>query len=1404
MSKVLGLDLGTNSIGWAVVESDVKNGEIAISKLNEKGVIIFQEGVKNEKGNEKSKASERTGYRSARRLIFRRKLRKYKTLLTLSKYEMCPLNINDIKKWKNSNFKEYPKNKEFLNWLKTDDSINKNPYYFRDQASRGKIEKLDLGRAFYHIAQRRGFLSNRLDASDNTIIEDNAPQIENIIEEANNKINMLQELNIYFNGFDKNNDTEKPLFRLQKDFFGLIKNSKEDISILKDRLIERLYRKENLGLVKQNIFAITEKIKEGGFETLGQYFYSLYSKEKIRKNYTGREEHYLKEFELICKTQGLEGIHYGIKDPDKKYYGIVKELYKAIFFQGPLKSQKELVGKCSFEKNKPRCSVSHPLFEEFRMWQLLNNIKIKTKNDDRLRFLHRDEKERIITKFYRKSKPYFDFIEIKKELGINNVYNYKDNVTISACPTSAQLKSIFGDNWKEINIEYTTKDVNGNNIKRHVDYHDIWHILFTYTSIQKLEDYAVQKLKLDNRKAKAFSKIHLKKEYANLSLKAIKKILPYLKKGYIYSHAVFMSNMDKVVDSNIWNNDKFRNELDEKINMTITYSGIESQIIQIINGILKTYKDKNEPFKKERIGDYKNLIRESLEQYLGKERWKGLEGKEYILNNAFSDFIKHYKMRSKKGEFIKAKRLDEKIKDLLLGYSEGGVVYCSDERKLDKLYHPSDIETFKPAFIKGKEGYVLGLGSPQTPSVRNPMAMRSLFQLRNLINSLLIEGKVDRFTKINIELARELNDANKRAAIRNWQKENEVYNKKISKRIKEYYAILSKEIEPTENDILKYKLWEEQNEICLYTGKKISISDFIGANPKFDIEHTIPRSVSEDNSQMNKTLCDINYNRNVKKNKMPNELPDKEVILQRIEHWKKKYENLESEISRLIRATKTATTKEQKDRIIQKRHRLSFERDYFKGKYERFIIKEINAGFKNSQKVDIGIISKYARAYLSSVFERVYSVKGSMTAEFRKAWGLQESFIDEFGQKQYKPKERSKHIHHCIDAVTIACMDKKRYDALAYSWGLEEKGDLENARKILKNTKPWPSFTQDMKKLEEEVFVVHRTKDNVGKQTKKKWKKRGIIQRNDKGNTIFLQGDTVRGPLHRETFYGAIAQDANGTVKRDKNGKIIPNFVVRRELTKLKKSDIEKIVDPGVRIIVKKAVENGFIKFGNSGAKIDDNVTIWQNEAKKIPLKKVRVYTPYVKSPLKNFKKQRDESKQEYKREYHVDNDENYCMAIYENAEKNKRSAKIVTMLEAGQQFKLSVKKINKNNNLVNKDYNGQKLKYILTKGMMVLLYDKTPLELKTFDKKRLIGRLFEITQLDKETSGIKLLHHQEAREKKEITKAMGLKIGMKGGKNIDQYKSYPWIKVSPNNFDVLVEGYDFNISITGEIEFLG
>ncbi|MCF6214419.1 MAG: type II CRISPR RNA-guided endonuclease Cas9 [Flavobacteriaceae bacterium] len=1489
MAKILGLDLGTNSIGWAILDDDKDE-----NKLEDKGVLIFTEGVKKVKGQEKSKAAERTGFRSARRLNFRRKIRKYQTLLVLAKYKMCPLTIDEVIECRKSNFKRYPTRPEFLKWLTTDDDLNINPYYYRDKSSRKNIGKYELGRALYHIAQRRGFLSNRLDQTDDNLIKLKKDEIQDLINnDSLNKIELLNEIETVFESYElkeKNkkdcvNATEEKLWSIRKYIINVIENKIKGkdyskIEEVKKEIGRYINKPENLGAVEGNITELNKAIKDANCKTLGQYFWKLYQEDrnnienKIRNNYTSREEHYLEEFEIICKAQELESIDDSKKDANERYSGIVKEFYKAIFYQRPLKSQKGLIGKCSLEPNRTRCSVSRPEFEKFRMYSFINTIKLKAPEDEKFRFLNQDEKEKITSKFYRKSKPTFAFEDIKSVLGKECFYNYKDKATVSGCPTIANLKIIFGDDWKNVIYKnYTNKtiknrktgEVIGEKTKDDV-ITDVWHVLSTYTSEEKLKDFALNKLNLNIKAADKFAKIHLKKDYANLSLYAINKILPYLKAGLLYSHAVFMANINTLVKPERWKNKEDRTLIENEVGEIINHHQEENKLVFVINSLLQNCFNNNFNYSKEAESSYKTDLEKALKKEFGVRNWSTKSNKEQILSNAFEKFIQLLK----ECKHLKTKRIDEKILEFL---SDNDLLITE---KANKLYHPSDIEKFSSVKLKDREGgiikingkEVVGLGSPDVGSIKNPMAMKALHQLKKLINALIIEGQIDENTKINIELSRQLNDANKRKAIEKWQNDKKELYQEYKKKIKELYKketgdelkeVTNSDIEKftyaleqredgkivSKEDILKYTLWKEQNHICIYTGKTIRLSSFLGANPTFDIEHTLPRSRSWDNSKINKTLCENKFNRDTKKDSIPTELPDKiyNEILPRIKHWKDKYESLNDEIEKLIRQSRNATDKEKKDRFIQRRHYLKMEYNYWKGKYSRFTMEEIKDGFKNSQAVDIGIISKYSRAYLKSVFKKVYSVKGEMVAEYRKAWGLHDTFKDKWGRTQYKPKDRSNHIHHCIDAVTIAAMNKNKYDKLAHAWGLEDKGDFNTAKKELENEKPWKTFTEDVRNLENEVFIVHQNRDILPIQTKKFERKRGKIQyvleyekdnngnyiRDEKGKKIpqkdkeekliykldengkripkIQQGDTVRGPLHLDTFYGAIAKDKEGIIKKDDNDNIIPNYVVRKELSKLKKSDVAKIIDANIKAIVEQAQKEGLISFNKNGAKVSEE-GIWQNKEKQIPLKKVRIYTPSVKSPLKDFKKHATPflSKKEYKQQYNVVNEENYCLAIYEGVNdsgKIFRDKELVNNIEGGNYYKLSNSNHRREYDLVPNPHekSNLSLKYILKKGLMILIYKISPDEIWELSQTQLLGRLFEITQLDVEKSAeIKLLHHQEAREKKEITLFMGLKTGMKGGKNIDNSKQFPWIKVGVNKFDCLVEGYDFKITPTSKI----
>lgn len=1341
MTKILGLDLGTNSIGWAIVE---KNGGDHFNLL-EKGVRIFQEGVKIEKGVEGSKAAERTDFRGARRIKFRRKLRKIEVLKVLSANDFCPnLTSEALDNWR---FKKvYPTSELFKEWYLTNEEEMKNPYYFRYLAItklldlKQRKDRFILGRAFYHITQRRGFLSNRLEGT-----------------------------------------------------------------------------KESEGAVKKDISEINQA---KGTKTLGHYFWEKYQAgEKIRDTYTHREEHYLDEFERICDFQKIDT---ELKD----------KLHKAIFFQRPLKSQKGLIGKCVFEKNKQRCSASRPEYEEYRMLCFINNIKIKTPDDEKLRFLVADEKDRIKPLFLRKSKNHFDFEDIAKKLAPKNQYkyfkesrknpedwlfNYQMNTTVSGCPISARFIEIFGNDFMNIEHPYIRESDKKAAL---ININDIWHVLYTFDSNEKLRDFAGKRLKLTDDQIERFLAIRPTKEFASLSLKAITKILPWLQQGLIYSHAVFLANMGQIVPKEIWNKSENKKLIINEISKIIDTQNEVKTINEIVNGIIKTYKDDNFVWSDEAFRIFKLELVKKLKEHYGENTFDQFSEnkKKQIETSVFELFSECMKKNMGRGEFVKIKRIDERIKEFLTDH------FDVDETNLKKLYHPSAIDVYKPTVMKEDGKYYLG--SPMVSTIRNPMAMRGLHQLRKVVNELIKNNLIDENTKLNIELARDLMNANERKAYQDWQRANENKRKEYAGKIKEHLKIGS---EPSETDILKYQLWEEQNHKCLYTGNEIAIHEFLGENPRYDIEHTIPRSISFDNSQVNKTLCDNVFNRKIKGNRIPALLSNHDEVIERIQHWKNSYENLHSQMQIATKQARTSVDKESKDKAIQKRHRLRYEYDYWRSKYYRFLMKDVPSGFKNSQIVDTGIITKYARLYLQTYFNKVYTVKGNTVADFRKIWGLQE---------EYEKKARVSHANHCIDAITIACITKENYDNLAAFYHKWEEYYQKGVDKLPPVEKPWPTFTPDVKKIEQEILVSHYTPDVLPKQTKKKLRKRGVIQYNKKGEPIYLQGDSVRGSLHQQTFYGAIEQEV---VSKNGEPEKKIRYVVRKKLEEIEDSNLTNIVDPTVMEIViearkaekalrkdldsikkslSKAGENEEMSLKEEIAKIEREIqslyVLPNRRGAPVQIKKVRIFAP-VTNPI-HLKEHRDKSRKyskPHKEFFHVANDGNYMMAIYEKIDQNgncKRDFEVVNRIEAGKFFKYSVQKELKPQGLGGEEYLLPKvksiknfelqLKAILKIGKLVILWENSPAEIWELPIVEVNKRLYKIAGLstnrvksgDKyyEFGNILLRYHLEA------SPATNLKTC--DGKYSSDEDHIPQRKLSHNQFNALVEGFDFTLNALGEI----
>lgn len=1295
--RILGLDTGTNSLGWAVVEKH----QDGTYQLIDKGSYIFQEGVKIEKGIEKSRAAERREKRSSRRKYFRLRLRKIETLKVLIKNELCPpLSKEELNLWHTR--KQYPINEAFLEWQRTDEAALANPYYYRYRCLTEELDftseadRFVLGRALYHLAQRRGFLSNRLDST---------PENES-------------------------------------------------------------------GKVKESISELSKQMKEAGCEYLGEYFYKLYAEKgntvRLRTRYTDRNEHYKKEFYAICKKQRLSA-------------QMIKELERALYFQRPLKSQRHTVGKCILEPDKMRCAISHPAYERFRMLQFINNIKVQTDEREGLRHLTAKEIAEIEPLFYRVSKSNFDFEDIAKKLAGKNNYQsikekgekaYKFNYDmlqgVAGCPTIAQLRQVFGENYREAMVACFAPDV------RTADEAEdtIWNALSFFDDEEKLKAFGMNKLHLDADAATKFAAIRLAKDFAALSLKAIRKILPFLEMGISYYFAAMFAkaeglrnDKDAVLDI-LGELEFFGNHVTCIRNILVHEYNISFEVLNEHFNLAEINRQREtHDFGKIQIHTARQKVKQWIPDIDSSTLWAlgylYAKRKEIFGNEASEDDV--YSIFTD----IEAKmRLDKHtIPEIIHRELVSRGLITEDT----KLYDPSVIETYPDAKFN-EEAQAVQLGSPKTNAIRNPMAMRSLHKVRTVVNALLRQGIIDQNTEIHIEYARELNDANKRQAIAKRNKDLEAKRKKAADEIKQELGIVA-----TDDDIRKYLLWEEQEHVCLYTGQEIALSDFIGANPKYDIEHTIPRSVGGDSTMENLTLCDSWYNREVKKNQIPTACPNYDTtwtapngkvltpILPRLEKWQKKVEELNAEIHKI--RTSAASTKDIKDGQIKKKHGKKMERDYLNDKCRRFTMMEVPEGFSLRQAAGIGLVSKYAGLYLKSLFpkerrhEQLRVVKGTLTATFRKLWGIQD---------EWEKKSRDNHIHHCIDAITIACIGSNEISQMGAYYYDDERGKQPQFRK------PWPTFTEDIKRIENEVLVVHDTPDHLPMIHEQRFV-------NTPTGKHEVKGHSARASLHQDSYYGAI--NRNGETK----------YVIRRALdANFKDSDIKNIVDDTVKAIVEAAAKEH--KNIQNALK---NGPIYMNKEKGIEIKRVRCYASNVTRPL-NIRQQRDASRHDYKRQFHVANDSNYALVIYEGmvGKRMKRDFELINNLDAARFFNADR---NDWPTIAPATKNDLPIRYQLKIGTQVLLMDKCETTLNFENTAELKKRLYKVVGLSILNVGnssygrIVLRFHQEARNATDI-------------KYIDgEYQvAEPFregVRMLHTQFHALVEGVDFKLDALGHIK---
>lgn len=334
----------------------------------------------------------------------------------------------------------------------------------------------------------------------------------------------------------------------------------------------------------------------------------------------------------------------------------------------------------------------------------------------------------------------------------------------------------------------------------------------------------------------------------------------------------------------------------------------------------------------------------------------------------------------------------------ILPYLEEGMVYSDAMQKAGHNHSEHNFE--KQKFLGTKEVYdAIG-------GVTSPVVKRALSQTVKVIDAVIRQYGSP--YAINIELARDMSmTKDERDKLK---KENDARAAK-NEAIREIIAKLN--AMPNSTNVLKYKLYEEQDHKCAYSMETLDINHLF-EDGYYEIDHIIPYSRSFDDSFNNKVLVLKRENQN-KRNSTPVEY----------------FERIGRDYDEVLAFWKA---------VYQKRNRKKLE---FLQK------KEINeSDWKNRALND----TRYASRMLANLIKdyllfdekskdkygRVETVKGAITSYLRRFWGVQK--IREDGDK-----------HHAVDAAIIACVTPKTKNKIERYNQIKESRKMRNGQYVLED-----------------------------------------------------------------------------------------------------------------------------------------------------------------------------------------------------------------------------------------------------------------------------------------------------------------------------------------------------------------
>lgn len=396
----------------------------------------------------------------------------------------------------------------------------------------------------------------------------------------------------------------------------------------------------------------------------------------------------------------------------------------------------------------------------------------------------------------------------------------------------------------------------------------------------------------------------------------------------------------------------------------------------------------------------------------------------YLSENDFDD--SEIRIAPTLPSFSKTGNLSVKALEKIIPFLEQGQIY--NEACKSAGYNFKADEKFKGEYLPANPENAVELRE-----LTNPVVRRAVSQTIKVINAIIREFD-ESPVFVNIELARELSKNYKdRKDIEKSQKNNRASNERIMERLRNEFHLIN----PTGQDLVKLKLWEEQDGICPYSLKPIIIDRLFEVGYT-DIDHIVPYSISFDDTYNNKVLVLSSENRQ-KGNRLP---------MQYLSENKKNEFYLWVDNSNLRNRKKKNLLKET-------------------------LTDDDLSDFKKRNLQDTQYISSFLLNYLKKYLQlapnsndrknTIVAVNGAATAYVRKRWGI--SKIRSNGD-----------VHHAIDAVVIACITSamikrvSEYSKYHENEYIDNNGefydvDRKTGEVINRFPLPYPHFRQELEIL---------------------------------------------------------------------------------------------------------------------------------------------------------------------------------------------------------------------------------------------------------------------------------------------------------------------------------------------------